>query len=450
MKLKFLIAPALFGVASVQVSAQDFGANKDECLQNLSLMGTFYKEGTKTKDFSQAVAPFEYVYQNCPKSSQNVYVQGAAIVKWQMDQASDVATKTKYFDKLMKLYDDRIKYFSKKKPAYYIRGRKAYDYVLNAEKTSYKTSDPLNTNAYKMFKQSVEEGEADNELLVFQQMYLLSKNQYEANKANSTIREQYVNDYLLLTKVLSDRVANGSEADSTYDQLKGAINYDFGVSGAADYKQMDGVYASQVDAHKSDKEWLNNVLSLYDMVEDAEKSTVYSKISKYMYAIEPTYRAASGLAAEAQSKGDINGAITYYNQACNMATSKSDKSAIMVKVAALYFKQKNFQQVRSYAQKALSYNSSNGMAYIYIGLAYASSSASISSDPFVQRYAFWAAVDKFEKAKAVDANCAGRANAYINSYKQYFPDKKEGFMRKVSGTVTVPGWINETTTVRFK
>ena len=135
-------------------------------------------------------------------------------------------------------------------------------------------------------------------------------------------------------------------------------------------------------------------------------------------------------------------------KACDLATSKSDKSNIMLKIANLYYKQKNYQQVRTYAQKALSYNSNNGSAYLLIGNAYAASASTISTDAFIQRTAYWAAVDKFEKAKAVDSNCTGIANSLISSYKKYFPDKKECFMRKISGTFHVPGWINENTTVR--
>lgn len=447
MKLKFLFAPVVFGAVSFQANAQE---TSQECLQQISLMGTYSKQAAKTGNYSDAVAPFEYAYTNCPTAHSSIYTYGASIVKWQMKEAADVATKTKYFDKLMKLYDDRMKYFStSKKPAYFIRGRKAIDYVANMEVTNYKNTDPLKKNAYKWLKESLDEGGANNELALFQQYYVLSRGMFEAEKSNGAAREQYVNDYLFLTDLLAQRVAEGSEADSTYDQFKGAVDFDFGRSGAADCNQLNNVYANQVDAHKADKDWLKSVLKLYDMA-DCDGSTVYFKASKYLYDIEPSYTAANGLAAQALNKNDVNGAISYYNKACDLATSKSDKSNIMLKVASLYFKQKNYSQTRAYAQKALAYNSNNGNAYLYIGMAYASSYTSISSDPFIQRTAFWAAVDKLEKAKAVDANCVSNANKLISSYKQMFPDKKEGFMRKIQGSFTVPGWINETTTARYK
>lgn len=448
MKLKFLIAPVVMGAASLQANAAVEASQ--ECLQNISLMTTYSKQAAKTGNYADAVAPFEYAYTNCPTAHSSIYTYGASIVKWQMKQAPNMAEKTKCFDKLMKLYDDRIKYFStSKKPSYYIRGRKALDYVSNWEATSYKTNDPLKKKAYGWLKECFDEGGANNELALFQQYYVLSRGMFNADKTNTANREQYVNDYLFLSDLLSERVAAGNEADSTYDQFKGAVDFDFGQSGAANCSQLNAVYASQIDAHKDDKGYLTRVLKLYDMA-DCDESAVYFKASEYLYKIEPTYTAASGLAAMAYSKKDVNGAITYLNKACELASSRSDKSNIMLKIASMYYKQKNYQQTRAYAQKALGFNSANGNAYLYIGMAYASSYNTISSDPFIQRTAFWAAVDKLEKAKAVDANCAANANKLINSYKAMFPDKKEGFMRKVQGAFTVPGWINENTTARYK
>ncbi len=445
MKLNSLIAPMFLGAVTFQAYAQEAS---QECLQNISLMGTYSKQAAKTGDYSEAVAPFEYAYEHCPQAHKSIYINGASILRWQIKQAKDVATKTKYFDKMMKLYDDRIQYFSSsKQPDYYIMGRKAFDYIALVEETSHKATDPLKKQAYTMLNTSLKKGAEDNELSVFKQYYILSRGMFDSNKADSKLREQYVNDYLFLSDLLAKRVEAGAEADSLYDQFKGAIDYDFGASGAADCNQLNNVYSAQVDQHKSDEAWLNNVLKLYDMA-DCDGSTVYFKASKYLYDIKPSYTAANGLAAQAYNKKDMNGAITYYNKACELATSKSDKSNIMLKIAKIYYKQGNYAQVRSYAQKALSFNSNNGGAYMLIGNAYISSSNTISSDPFIQRTAYWAACDKFEKAKAVDPNCAAEANKSIAKFKQYFPDKKECFMRKISGTYHVPGWINENTTVR--
>lgn len=453
MKLKSILAPALvacsFGTSAQAASV--YGATEKDsmdCIQNLSLMGNYAKQAKKTGNYADAVAPWRAVYKNCPASHSSIYIYGPSILAWEMSQAKDAASKKKIFDELMGVYDNRIKYFADDKhPEFYIRGRKAYDYVRYSSQVG--VNDPQNTKAYEWFGKSIEEGGAENELLVFQQYYMLSEEIYKKNPAQK--RQQFVDDYLKVSQLLADRVEEGSDADSTFDQLKGAIDNDFGQSGACDGKILDGMYASQIDAKKNDKDFLKMVTQLYTMA-NSETSTVYFKASEYLYKLEPSYTSACGLAAQALQKKDINGAASYLDKAASLTTSNATKSNIMLKVASLYNKQHNSAKAREYARKAISYNSSNGMAYIIIGNLYASSASSIDADAFKQKYAYWAAVDKFEKAKAVDPTCASTANKLINTYKQYFPAKQDGFMRKIAAgsSVTVPGWIGETTTARFK
>ena len=73
-------------------------------------------------------------------------------------------------------------------------------------------------------------------------------------------------------------------------------------------------------------------------------------------------------------------------------------------------------------------------------------------DEFDKRTVFWAAVDKFVKAKQVDPSVAAKANEYIERYSPHFPTKDEAFFRDITAgkSVKVGGWINETTTARFR
>lgn len=449
MKGKLFLIPALAFAYSLGASAQKFGkteADSIECIQNLSLMGNYAKQGAKTKNYAEAVKPWHACYEKCPTSHSSIYIYGPRILAWEISQSKDATERKKLFDLMMEVYDNRIKYFSTaKQPSFYIRGRKAFDYTSYASQVS--TTDPLNKKAYEWLKESIKEGKEQNEVSVFQQCYILSQGLYKSN-ANA-FRQQYVDDYLLITDMLTKRVQQGGAADSTYDQLKGAIDYDFGQSGACDCSTLDGIYASQVDAKKSDKDFLQVVVKLYTMA-DCENSSVYFKASEYLYKLEPSYTAACGLAAQALQKKDVNGAISYLDKAATLTESKADKSNIMLKVSSMYNKQKNYAKSREYARKAIAFNPNNGNAYLMIGTLYANTAQTISDDAFVQKTAYWAAVDKFEKAKAVDPQCAANANKMIASYSKLYPSKTEGFMRKLTaGSYTVPGWIQETTTIRY-
>ena len=73
-----------------------------------------------------------------------------------------------------------------------------------------------------------------------------------------------------------------------------------------------------------------------------------------------------------------------------------------------------------------------GDAYITIGLAYAVSSNDYEGDEFDKRTVFWAAVDKFVKAKQVDPSVAAKANEYIERYSLTSRRRTEAFFRDIT------------------
>ena len=89
------------------------------------------------------------------------------------------------------------------------------------------------------------------------------------------------------------------------------------------------------------------------------------------------------------------------------------------------------------ALDALKTNPNMGDAYITIGLAYAVSSNDYEGDEFDKRTVFWAAVDKFVKAKQVDPSVAAKANEYIERYSPHFPTKDEAFFRDITAGKSV-------------
>ncbi|MPM76955.1 hypothetical protein SDC9_123954 [bioreactor metagenome] len=62
------------------------------------------------------------------------------------------------------------------------------------------------------------------------------------------------------------------------------------------------------------------------------------------------------------------------------------------------------------------------------------------------------AVDKLQKARAVDPSVASKANSLINRYSAAFMDTETAFMMGIKSgeTVFIPGWIGESTTVRLR
>lgn len=441
MNTKSLFLASLGVIMSMPMMAQTpdpkWGAEPEKCQANCSL----YQQLGKQQKYKDMYDLWKSITTDCPAASQYTYTYGASVMRAMIDGESDVAKKKNYFDDLMRNHDLRIKYFGhvKKYPTYYILGKKAFDYINYSPAL---TNDATKQKAYGWLKEAIEKGGEKNEPQVFQQYFILSDGLYKANPQVN--RDSYIADYMKIMPMMTAAAAN----DSTFDAAIGVVNRVLGNSGAADRATLDKTFADKIEAKKNDKAYLNDVLKLYRNSKCTE-SAVYFKGSEYLHKIEPTAASAAGMAAQALSKKDNGKAISYLQEAIKLETSKSTKSDYYLNIANIYLSMKNFQACRSNAQSALAMDPTAGQAYMLIAYAYAYGYSTIDDDPVIQKTAYWAAVDKLEKAKAVDPSLAIQANNAIASYKKQFPDKSELFMRGIKGgTYKVPGWIGETTTVR--
>ena len=108
-------------------------------------------------------------------------------------------------------------------------------------------------------------------------------------------------------------------------------------------------------------------------------------------------------------------------------------------------------KAKKYALEAINYRPNWGDPYILIGDTYVTGKNCFNDD-FEKTTIYWAAVDKFIKAKSVDTTVAEKANGRIQTYSLYFPDVETTFFYslKEGDPYTVGCWINEKTTVRSR
>lgn len=412
----------------------------EECLVNISL----FNESAKNKQYADALAPWNAAYKDCPNANKAIYSRGREIVLWELDQAKDDVTYKKVFDKLMGMYDNRIKYFGndERYPTAWILGIKGLDYVAKVK------NDDLKKPAYEWLSKSIEGLNEKSELSVLNQFVYLS---YGIYKADATHAEKFIADYLKVNAILETLV--NSEEQKTAEsalQIKQGLETLFAQSGAADCNTLDGIYKEKVAAKSTDKDFLNNVISFYRRVR-CNESEVYFAASVAVHKIEPTAESAAGCGAMSYKKGEFSNSISFYDEATKLTTDKSLKADYQYTIAQIYYKEMgNYQKAREYSRNSLEFNPNNGSAYILIGIMYAKSKG-IYDDPVLAKTIYWVAVDKFIKAKQVDASVAADANKLINTYSDYFPTKEDIFFQpqlKAGSPWTVGGWIGETTTCR--
>ncbi|MCF8453897.1 MAG: hypothetical protein K9G42_11875 [Pedobacter sp.] len=412
----------------------------EECYTNLSL----FNESAKNKQFADALEPWNQVFNNCPAANRAIYSQGRLIVQWELSQQKDDASYQKVFDKLMLMYDKRMKYFGTddKYPTAWIKGIKALDYVIYAK------NDELKKKAYQWLEESIDGMGNNTEIEVLRQFVVLSDKLYAADKAHA---EKYIQDYLKANVILEAMSKDAANKNAELaGQYKNGLDIVFAQSGAADCATLDNLYKTPVSNSLTDLSYLNKVVSFYKRVRCVD-SEVYFSAAVAAHKIEPSAESANACAAMSLRKDEYQSAISFLEEATRLSDNNEDKSDFQYKIAQIYYsKLGNYPKTKTHALNSIGFVSTNGNAYLLIGLSYANAKG-IFSDDILSKTVFWAAVDKFNKAKQIDPNLAKDANELIGTYSRYFPSKEDIFMHPDLGagkSFYVGGWIGENTVCR--
>ncbi|MEL7598714.1 MAG: hypothetical protein AAGU18_01250 [Proteiniphilum sp.] len=454
--MKKLLLSGLLAIATVVgVNAQKagydpvkapFGHGEDSvnCRLNLSLMQT----SAKAESYDSALKPWMAVYENCPASSKNIYIYGPRIFKALYEATPDAAKKKEYLDKTMEIYDTRIKYYGEDDAKGTILAYKAYDYMeLMGEKTDQAV-------VYAWLGEAIGELKGNmNPLDAYSYYMVASLSQYLSDNSK---KDQYLKDYFAVVGYVDQAIANAKSANDQANadylgMVKDGIVKGFVNSGAGDCKTLTEYYADKVEPNKANKEFLNEVINALGSVGCSE-TDLYFAASEYLYRLEPSAGAAIGLANKSLRDKDYDTALKYYDEAANLETDKNKASDYMMQLAGIFSNQRNFAKARQAAIEATAYNPNNGEAYILIAQLYASSANNIFSEPEKAGLVYLVAVDKLQKARAVDPSVASKANSLINRYSAAFMDTETAFMMGIKSgeTVFIPGWIGESTTVRLR
>ena len=187
--------------------------------------------------------------------------------------------------------------------------------------------------------------------------------------------------------------------------------------------------------------------------QDCEDSELFARTSENLYKLEPSSQAAYNLARLFFRKEEFDKSVSYYEEAIESEQDLQLKSKYQYELGLIQFsKYDDYPKARTLARSAAENNPTWGEPYILIGNLYASSSIRCGDNEFEKSTVFWAAVDKYIKAKTVDPSCNEDATELINKYSQYFPNVEDAFFYGFENgqPYTVGCWINESTTVRAR
>ncbi len=443
---------ALGLIISLQAAAQTgvasgtrYGVGEDSvrCVRNLSL----YTEDFRNRNFKEAFPAWKAVFEECPAASVNIYIDGVTMIKQQIAANRDAAKFEELYQLLMKVYDQRMVYFGdhQRTPTPAIKGSKAVDML------QFKRDDnQVIREAYELLNDAVTGLGRRSQPAFLLTFMNTSVNMYRMGNIDA---ETLVKNYTLISDVIDFQLKDQGHArfHDTLEEVKGGVEGLFASSGAASCQIIEQIYGPQLEANKFDLAWLKRVNQLLarGLCEDTD---LLYKVSEYQHNIEPSSASAYGLARMYLKTRDIPRTIEFYNEAIRLAEDNNQRGEYLYQLAMIYLTQDNFVASRTHALRAIEARPNWGAPFLLIGRAYAAAANSVGADDFEKKAVYWAAVDKFMRAKSVDPSVTDEANEQIRIYSAHFPALDEIFFRNMQQgqTYTVGGWINERTTVRAK
>ena len=441
MKIKTLVAMLFLSAGATTVVAQD----ATNCNSNSSIS----HEAVRAGNFKDAYTPWKAVLENCPTLRFYTFTDGYKILKGLMGQIKDRNNPEyqKYFDELMNTHDLRIKYTdeflakgTKVSSADEALGIKAVDYIAFAPKIDV-------NQAYQWLSQSVNAVKAESAAATIFYFLQMSLDKLKTDPAH---KEQFIQDYLFASGV-ADGALKAATKENDKKLLKVAkdnIDAFFINSGVATCDNLQAIYAPKVEQNKTNLDYLKQVISVMQMLNCTEQEA-YFAASEAAHAIEPTAETAVGCGYMYYKKGDMDKCIDYFDQAINLEQDPLKKADYAYKTAAILFSKKQLSKAKQYALKSISLDGNNGKPYILIANMYASS-PNWSDEAALNKCTYFAVIDKLQKAKSVDPSVAEEANKLIGTYAAHTPKDADLFFLslKKGDSVTIGGWIGETTTIR--
>ncbi len=451
MKKKVLFVIALFATLIIggNIFAQDksgpkYGNDSTKCVMNNSLYYEFFKQwkqsNYKSEAWKDAVAPWRWVFLNCPKSTKNIYLHGENIVDAMIKSETDKLKKEKYIDTLMMVYDKRIKYFGNEG---YVLGKKGSDL--------YKLRPDAYEESYEILKKSIllEGNESNGPVLIY---YFRSAEKMVKNeKADAGL---LVDIYDQTSEIIEYNLKKATEAKKTkqvtnWENVKGNIELSF--EPWATCPDLISLYSVKFNEKPDDIDLVRKIVKILDKKDCTDSDLFLNALEKLIQLEpEPSAKSAELLGKLYIKREQYDEAAKYLLQAIELCTDNNDKADIHYFLASVYFQTKQLAQARTQCYEVLKIRPNDGKIYILIGDLYSSSAKQCGGDDLKDKVAFWAAVDKYIKAKSVDSSVAELANTKINTFTQYFPNTETIFFYDLEkgDSYKVECWINETTTVR--
>lgn len=438
-----------------------FAQQDEECMLNLTMLNDY----AKSKKFNEAYEPFMKLRNKCPKFNYAIYYYGERVLKHKIDNTTGTE-QINYVNDLMKLWDEGLVNFPNKYKAGDILQDKAmlkYDHrdalglsnkqVYDAFDEVYKKAPESFTNPkglYVYFSTIVDMHDAKE----VEVLDVFNKYDDVSDKIG-----QEIDNYTQKLNPLVEKEEAGTELDKkeaqykkqyesyldNYEKISGSIDSKLGK--LANCEVLIPLYKRDFDQYKTDAVWLKRAVSrMYN--KECTDDPLYIDLVKAYDASSPSAETKFFVYNLLMKQGKEKEAKPYLDQSYDLEKDPLKKSRLAMNFGKSLKSQGNYGAARTYFQKSLALNPSNGRAHIEIAQMYASSANNCGDTQFNKRAVFWLAAAEARKAGRVDANLRSYAEKLAASYDGTAPQRAEIFTAGNGGqTIRIGCWIGLSVTV---
>ena len=435
-KIALAILSLVMVLPGINVSGQGkYGADSANCIIYLS----YYKEYFKQKNYDEALPNWRKAYNICPPTAnQTMLVDGTTLIRRLIAKnAKDAAYRQALIDTLMTLHDTRIEFYPKyAATALNNKGIDLSNYV----------KDPK--VLYEGYNQIIEaNGTATkSSILLFDlnaAIDLFQKGELTA--------EDVINTYQRNLNLINSMQAKTDIEAEQNEKAKSDLEGLFITSKVASCENLLALFTPRFEANPEDIGVVSNIVSMLNNTEGCTDNELFLKAVTAMHKMDPSYKSAYFLYRLNSSRGNVDEAISYLEQAIAYPESDSVTDGDYYNELAKYC-YKNGMKGKAFdsAVKAADLNPSvKGECYMLIGNIWAATTC--GGNEIERRAPYWVAVDYYQRAKAADESLTAEANERIGACSRYFPQTAEAFMFDLTAgqSYTVScGGMRATTTVR--
>lgn len=423
--MKKLVLLGLF-ITINTISIAQQGWKWPEDVETAKEKNALYVDAVKSKQYATAVAPHQWLLDNCPDLNESLYINGAKIYEGLVDEESDAAKQLSLQEKALQMYDDRIKYFGDEANVLNRKAFTAYKYYKGT-KSKYQELMDLFDKTFDMNKSET----LDNNLMAYMDVV----RRYKLSGGDIT-DEAVIDRYGMISDVIDGKISKGKNVPRL-EKIQANVDKLLTATVTVDCAFVEEKLAPKM-RESQDPKMAKKVFQLM-LTAKCSDSPTFVEAAELVYKSEPAFGLAKVIAMKHASTGDMTKAGEYYDQALDLTDDNLKKSEIYLSMAQMYASNDNKVAARTSARKALANDPSATKAYSIVGGLYMHSyedcRAGVSKVD--DRLVFIAAYNQFKRAG--DSKMMEAAKAQFPSIEEIF---ELGLTEGQS--MTVGCWINET------